>query len=511
MSKKAKRVDPVRCAIYTRKSTEEGLEQEFNSLDAQRDAAESYIASMRHEGWQLIDRSYDDGGFTGGNMERPALARLVDDIEAGRIDCVVVYKVDRLSRSLLDFARLMGLFDQHGVSFVSVTQQFNTASSMGRLILNVLLSFAQFEREMISERVRDKIAGARRKGKWVGGRPILGYTVEHTKLVVDDAEAERVREIFRLYLELGSLLPLVRELNRRGWKTKSWTTRKGSQLGGRKFKKNSLHALLTNVAYIGQVRHKEKVYPGEHEPIVPTELFAQVQKQLRTNSQDRARGRSNKHGALLSGLLRCKSCDRAMSHSFTCKGARRYRYYVCGTAMQQGWDQCPAPSVPAEEIERFVIEQVEQLTSDPALITEVADQTRHLAEQEREQLTREREGAVERLRGLHEQLLRVTSAAGAEGQLAALAELQAEITTLQRSLQQIDDRLARLGEQPTGASDIAVALRDFSKLRESLTQAELAKVLALIIERVEHDGEEGNVTITLHDIGVDVSPAEVTA
>lgn len=206
----------VRCAIYTRKSTEEGLEQEFNSLDAQRDSGEAYVASQQHEGWECLPNQYDDGGFTGGNMDRPAMQRLMADIEAGKIDCVVVYKVDRLSRSLLDFARIMEVFEKHNVSFVSVTQQFNTATSMGRLILHVLLSFAQFERELISERTRDKIAASRRKGKWWGGMPVIGYDVVERKLVVNEEEARIVREIFRLYLELESLIPVVQEIERRG-------------------------------------------------------------------------------------------------------------------------------------------------------------------------------------------------------------------------------------------------------------------------------------------------------
>ena len=217
-----------RCAIYTRKSTEEGLDQEFNTLDAQREAGEAFIRSQQHEGWDCLPDRYDDGGFTGGNMDRPALRRLFADIEAGRINCVVVYKVDRLSRSLLDFARMMELFDRHGVAFVSVTQQFNTASSMGRLILNVLLSFAQFEREMISERTRDKIAATRRKGKWSGGRPLLGYDVVDTKLVINPHEANIVRDIYRLYLDYESLLPVVDELERRGWLNKRWTTKRES-------------------------------------------------------------------------------------------------------------------------------------------------------------------------------------------------------------------------------------------------------------------------------------------
>ena len=230
----AKLVHRFRCAVYTRKSTEDGLEQEFNSLDAQREAGEAFIASQRSEGWECLPQHYDDGGFTGGNMDRPALQRLLADIEAGKVDCVVVYKVDRLSRSLLDFARMMETFEKHHVSFVSVTQQFNTSTSMGRLVLNVLLSFAQFEREIISERTRDKIAAARRKGKWSGGMPLLGYDVDPrgSKLIVNEDEAARVRAIFELYLERQSMIATIEELDCRGWVNKRWTTRKGHERGG---------------------------------------------------------------------------------------------------------------------------------------------------------------------------------------------------------------------------------------------------------------------------------------
>jgi site-specific DNA recombinase len=234
----------VRCAIYTRKSTEEGLEQEFNTLDSQRESAEAFVKSQAHEGWTCLPNRYDDGGFTGGNLERPALQRLLADVEAGKVDCVVVYKVDRLSRSLLDFARLMETFEAHQVSFVSVTQQFNSATSMGRLVLNVLLSFAQFEREIISERTRDKIAATRRRGKWSGGPPLLGYDIDDrgTRLVVNADEAAQVRAIFALYLEHESLLPVVQELQRRGWTNKRWRTRAGHQSGGRPITKTALTA-----------------------------------------------------------------------------------------------------------------------------------------------------------------------------------------------------------------------------------------------------------------------------
>src|SRR6056297_3640513 len=245
----------IRCAIYTRKSTTEGLEQDFNTLDAQRESGSAYIASQRHEGWTEIETQYDDGGFTGGNMDRPALKRLLQDIKDKKIDCVVVYKVDRLSRSLLDFSRIMDTLDKAGCSFVSVTQQFNTCSSMGRLTLNILFSFAQFEREIISERTRDKMAAARRKGKYLGGRPILGYDLdrENKKLVVNESEAERVRQIFELYLESEGLIGTIEGMRVRGWRTKLWITKSGKSIGGGPIYKNTLHTLLTNRMYLGKV------------------------------------------------------------------------------------------------------------------------------------------------------------------------------------------------------------------------------------------------------------------
>lgn len=370
----------IRCAIYTRKSTEEGLEQEYNSLDAQRDAGEAYIKSQQHEGWVCLPNRYDDGGYTGANMDRPAMRRLIADIEAGKIDCVVVYKVDRLSRSLLDFSRIMETFERHKVSFVSVTQAFNTASSMGRLVLNVLLSFAQFEREMISERTRDKIAAARRKGKWSGGMPILGYTVVDTKLVVDADEARRVREIFDMYVEHQSMLAVVKELNARGCRTKRWTTQKGTARGGRPFDKNSLYQMLTNVAYVGKVRYKDEVHQGEHRPIIDAAVFAKVQTLMHQNGRSGGRATRNKHGALLRGLLRCTACDCGMNHTYSAKGNRQYRYYVCLRAQQRGWQECPTPSIPAGEIERFVVDQIKGVGRDPLVIRKTLAQARRQAE-----------------------------------------------------------------------------------------------------------------------------------
>ena len=281
----------MRCAIYTRKSSEEGLAQEFNSLDAQRESAEAYILSQRQAGWTALGERYDDGGYTGADLERPALQRLLADIEAGRSDCVVVYKVDRLSRSLLDFARLIGFFDKRGVNLVSVTQQFNTTTSLGRLTLNILLSFAQFEREIIAERTRDKMSAARRKGKWVGGIPVLGYDVAPGggRLVVNEEEAAQVHTIFGLYLEHGALHPVLSEIHKRQWTTKRWTTKDGKVHHGRPFDDQNLQRLLGNVIYAGKVRYQEQTYAGEHAAIVEEGVWAKVQTTLQKSERVRAR------------------------------------------------------------------------------------------------------------------------------------------------------------------------------------------------------------------------------
>jgi site-specific DNA recombinase len=359
----------VSCAVYTRKSTDEGLEKEFNSLDAQREAAEAYITSQRHQGWICLPDRYDDGGFTGGNMERPALRQLLADIAAAKVNCVVVYKVDRLSRSLLDFARLMEQFDQRQVAFVSVTQQFNTASSMGRLVLNVLLSFAQFERDIIAERTRDKIAAARRKGKWSGGHPLLGYDLDPRggRLLVNQAEAARVRKIFALYLKHESLLPVVEVLARRGWVTKCWQTRRGRQRGGEPFNRTNLYRLLTNVTYAGRVQHKKEVHPGEQPALIESARWERVQALLRAHGQARREQRQNSVSAMLQGLLRCVPCGCAMTPTYSCRsGTKRYRYYVCSRAQKHGRQTCPSKSLPAGALERFVVEQIRGLAQKPA-------------------------------------------------------------------------------------------------------------------------------------------------
>jgi len=351
----------LRCAIYTRKSTEEGLEQDFNTLDAQREAAEAFIQSQRREGWIVLPERYDDGGFTGANMERPALQRLLAAIDAGEIDCVVVYKVDRLSRSLLDFTRILSQFEKRSVSFVAVTQQFNTSTSLGRLTLNILLSFAQFERELIGERTRDKMSAARKKGKWVGGCPVLGYDVDAGggRLVVNEQEAEQVRAIFALFEEMGSLQQTLAEIERRGWRLKSWTCKTGGFHTGGPFTLSALRRLLSNILYTGVVRYQGKVYLGEHAAILTRDEWERVQS-LISQSMQPCGGMRNKHQALLQGLLHCECCAAPMVYSYAAKGGRKYPYYVCRNAQRNGWSVCPSKSLPAQAIEESVLGRIRQ-------------------------------------------------------------------------------------------------------------------------------------------------------
>jgi site-specific DNA recombinase len=354
---KAGEAKQVRCAIYTRVSTDQGLEQDFNSLHAQYDASQAYIRSQAHAGWSMVKFKYDDGGFSGGNTDRPALQRLLDDVKSGKIDIIVVYKVDRLTRSLADFAKLVELFDQHGVSFVSVTQQFNTTTSMGRLTLNVLLSFAQFEREVTSERIRDKIGASKRKGLWVGGRAPFGYEAKDRKITVVQEDAERVRMIFRSYLKLGSINLLMADLRTRGIVTKAKAVKTGRTIGGIAFTSGPLSYLLRNRFYVGEVVYKGEILPGEQQPIIDRDLFDAVQAKLLEQQNNHVRTRA-KSDALLMGLIFDDRGNR-MSPSHVRKKGVRYRYYISLPLLQgQPAQTGSIHRVPAAEIERAIGEAV---------------------------------------------------------------------------------------------------------------------------------------------------------
>jgi site-specific DNA recombinase len=355
----------VRCAVYTRKSSEEGLEQAFNSLDAQREACEAYITSQKHEGWTALATLYDDGAYSGGTMDRPALQRLLGDIRAGKVDVVVVYKVDRLTRSLGDFAKIIEVFDAQRVSFVSVTQAFNTTSSMGRLTLNVLLSFAQFEREVTGERIRDKIAASKKKGMWMGGQPSLGYDVKGRKLVVNEAEAETVRGIFRRYIELGTVRALRDDLAAAGVVSKRRMAADGSAYGGQRFSCGALYLMLKNRIYRGKIVHKGIAFPGEHAAIVDEELWGRVQSHLEVNRIERREGDKALEPSLLAGIVFDASSE-PMTPTHAVKKGTRYRYYITRRLITGPAAHCSqGQRVPASNLEALVISRLCALLADP--------------------------------------------------------------------------------------------------------------------------------------------------
>ncbi len=367
-------IKKVRCAIYTRKSSEEGLDMEFNSLDAQRESCAAYIASQKAEGWLELPDRYDDGGVSGGTLERPALKRLLADIEADRVDVVVVYKIDRLSRALMDFSKLVEVFDAHKVTFVSVTQSFNTTTSMGRLTLNILLSFAQFEREVIGERIRDKFAASRKRGLWMGGVPPLGYDVVARKLVVNETEAELVRLIFRRFIELGSVSALMHELTAAGHRAKSWTTQDGKERQGGPIDRKALYGYFANRVYLGEAVHKGVSYPGEHEALIDQATWDRVHAILGENTRVRGSRPRTESPALLKGLL-FSPTGSIMTPIHTRKNGKIYRYYVSQTAIRNGYGACPIKTVPAGEIEGAVVAQLRGLLRTPEIIVRTWKQT----------------------------------------------------------------------------------------------------------------------------------------
>lgn len=492
------RTETVRCAVYTRKSTDEGLDQAFNSLDAQREPGDAFITSRKHEGWVCLPDRYDDGGFSGGNIERPALRRLMADIEAGRIDAVVCYKVDRLSRSLLDFSRLIEVFDRHRVMFISVTHPINTADSGGRLMLNVLLSFAQFEREMIADRTRDKVHAARRRGQWTGGFQVLGYDVhpDGGKLVVNENEAAIVRQVFALYLDLGSIQATTTELNRRGWCTKSWTTKKGVFHEGAPFTKNTVNHMLGNPLYVGRTRLHRESFDGEHPAIVDQATYNRVQAQLAAQARTGGAVAKNRYGHLLRGLLHCAACDCAMTPSVTKKDRRVHRYYVCGNATKTGWRNCPCPSLPAKAIEDAVVARIKAIGRDPDLVTATLDQARRLQRERRPQLVAER-------RHLDRELVRLRDGGRPED--------QEQVGRIEARLLKVDAETAFLQTTTIDRRDLSRALAAFDEVWAYLLPREQERVVRLLIDRIDFDGDRETVAITFKPTGIKTLAADVAA
>jgi len=505
----------VRCAIYTRKSTSEGLDSDFNTLDAQREAAEYFIRAMAGEGWEALPHRYDDGGFTGANTDRPALKRLLADIEAGEVDCVVVYKVDRLSRSLMDFAKLLALFDQKDVTFVSTTQNFNTTNSMGRLTLNILLSFAQFEREMIAERTRDKMAAARKRGKWLGSRPPYGYLGDREKkqLVVIEEEAERVRTMFRMYLRLGSVNAVATRVNDLGWPKKLHRTKAGKEIGGGKWRDKDVHLVLRNATYLGKVDFKGELYEGEHEAIVSEELFARVQSMLSSKACGRGRRRGRNPEYLLQGIAYCGLCDKRIT---TTAGRGRnkevYRYYVCSNRGRKGRDGCDHPRLGAEELEQLVVSRVKARCTDPLLREEIVARMEVGRVEAMAAITSERERIVADEAKLHAEGRKLMDAIGSEtgtqGKLLAerIGEIEARLDVLTNERCSLDAQLRGLQNATEQVRATVNILEVFDAVWDEFDAAEKQDLVHLVVKRVVVNEPEGKLDLEFHDLAAPFEP-----
>ena len=489
--------DHVRVAIYTRKSVTEGLGQQFNTLHAQREAVEGHVRSMQRERWQAIEERYDDGGFSGATTDRPAFQRLMADIAAGKVDVVAVYRLDRLSRSLVDFAGLMREFEEREVAFVSVSERFETATPAGRMLMHLLATFAQFERESIAQRTRDKIGASRRRGMFTGGRPVLGYDIVNKKLVVNEVEAEQVRRIFQLYLDLGGVIAVAEELRLRGVTNKRWCKADGAETGGAPFDRNVLAGLLKNPLYVGDVRAGDEVVEGEHEGIVDRGVWDAVQRQLIAQAPDVGARAMKRSKALLSGILRCR-CGSAMTPT-TAKGrGRTYSYYACARAVKQGKAACPGSRVAAGVIEQFVVEEVRKIGRDPSVLEAAVAADREERDAERARLTAEM-GELRAGRGRHVgDRDRLITAIG-EGR--APASVMVRVEELDELVAEANGRIAGLERDLAalaGTSDVEAlraALEVFDGMWGALDQAERARVLALLLDEVVVDGASGNAEL----------------
>ena len=476
------------CAIYTRKSHEEGLEQEFNSLDAQRESAEAYIESQRMQGWRALPDRYDDGGFSGGTMERPGVQRLLADVDAGKVDVIVVYKIDRLSRSLLDFMKMIERFNEKGVSFVSVTQHFNTTDPTGRMFLGILITFAQYEREVIAERIRDKVAATKRRGKYCGGPAILGYDVdrEQKRLLVNPEEASLVKHIFRRYSQLGSAKALAAELNEQGYHTKSWTTKKGKHRPGSPWNTGHIYRLLGNRLYRGEVVHKGKAYPGEHEAIVSKGPWDRVQEALSENTRAKQTKARAKIISPLQGVIRCGHCDGAMGLTYTQRGPRRYTYYHCARDAKRAVSRCPLKRVPAGDIEKVVLEQLSAVFRTPTLVSQTYFAAKGMAETERERLLKQKQQLEDDLLKVRARALEEMSPGGNGSPPGpTLVEINQEAVTLSRQLTNVSARAQAFETDPVAEQEVAEAFQSVETFWEDLFPLERNRLIRLLVEKVE--------------------------
>jgi site-specific DNA recombinase len=490
----------VRCAIYCRVSTPGQLNGPFNSLDNQKEYCEAFIKSQAGKNWQCLPTEYADPGFSGTTLDRPALKRLMVDVDAGLIDTVVVYRFDRISRSTRDFHNLINHLDQKNVSFVSVSEQVNTSEPSGQVMQSIMMSFAQFERDVIAQRTRDKIAGAKRQGRWCGGLVPLGYRMheEGGRIVIDPDAAKMVQAIFGLYLQKQSLMAVAEELNRRGWLTKRHDTKTGKVWGGKPWTKTYVHNHVTNPVYIGQVRHKGETYAGQHDGIITKKVWKQVQALLSENCRNGGASTKNRHNHLLRGIMYCESCNAIMASTATKKGDRIYRYMVCSSAMRNGWHTCPNPSVSAPTIEAFVKENIAVIGNNPDIQQETVKQVRKLMKAERPALAaecRRLQSQIKKNRTEIDQLVKVLATGPSESVRARLSIVEDQVAAAVQRLAEVDQERASVR---TGAMDteaLAKALSQFTLVWDLLFPMEQERLVQLLVERIDYRGKNADLAI----------------
>ena len=497
------------CAIYTRKSTDENLDQAFNSLDSQREYCGAFIKSREPEGWQLYPHDYTDPGWSGGNMDRPGLQTLLADARKGKFQVVVCYKYDRLSRNTKDFLEILDIFDKHGVAFVSVTQPIDTTSSVGRLMRSILVDFSQFERELISERTRDKMAAMAKKGRWLG-HPIIGYDFDYEKkaLVVNEAEAAQVKEMFETYIRTRSLSLTALALNARGCRMKCWTSRTSkNRIGGRKFNKCNLFYLLTNPVFIGKVRHHGNIYDGEHKAILDPELFARVNKLMELNGAGRRHQPKRKdigHTFLLQGLLRCGSCGYAMTPNFSHSRGNKFFYYRCLPVTKLNWSACCVKNLPAGKLEEFVLERLSSLAAQPELIRRMVAKVQDRAAMGLPEKQQEKIRLAPELGKLESRIANLVAVLSEEGAssprkadiLGELEKLSAAKAQLTARIEQIARDIQALEERRIEADVVQNNLRSFGRVFAKVPPKEQQELVQLMVREAVYERETNSLRLS---------------
>ena len=504
-------------AIYTRKSTDENLGGDFTSLDSQREYCESFIKSREAEGWRVFPVDYNDPGFTGGNIDRPGLKKLMADARTGKFQVVVTYKYDRLSRNTKDFLHVLDTFDKHGIVYVSVTQPIDTSSSVGRLMRSILVDFSQFERELISERTRDKRAAMAKRGKWPGGQPPLGYDIDADtkKLMINAAEAKQVRLLYETYAKTKSLSQAAIALNKEGLRMKRWTTREELLRGGRRFNKSNLDYVLRNPVYIGKIRHKGDIHEGEHKGIVDADLFQRVVRQLAANGKKNTSPNQDKHNFMLRGLVRCGACGQQMTPNFAYSKGRKYFYYKCVSVNKLDKSACPTKSAPARELERLVLDRLSFLGKNKTVVDEVVERARQMTGSELPAKKQDKVRLIAEIGRIESEVGNITNILAAQGQAAPqyralmdkLGQVQGRREELEKQVQKLDYDVVELETRQIDAEIIRRNLENFSLSFPRLSPQNQKELLALLIEEIVYDTQASKMKLTLRplpDLGFQV-------